>query len=77
MHSEDLYSRLRYSLMERARDKESAIRAYAISALSKLLSGEDPDDLQDNETGILETMLNSLCCDPAAYVPRHSYSSAI
>ncbi|THH30647.1 hypothetical protein EUX98_g3519 [Antrodiella citrinella] len=57
-------------LMERARDKESAIRAHAVTALSKLLSGEDSEDLQDDETSILDTMLHSLCHDSATDVRR-------
>ena len=51
--------------MERSRDKESAIRAHAILALSKLLSGEDPEELQDDEASILDTLMDSLCYDPA------------
>ena len=63
--SEDVYSGLRASLMERARDKESAIRAHAIVALSKLISGEDPEELEEGEASILDTVLDSLCYDPA------------
>ncbi|TCD66080.1 hypothetical protein EIP91_001838 [Steccherinum ochraceum] len=67
---EDVYSRLRTSLMERARDKEPTIRACAITALSKLLSGEDPEDLEDDEPSILDTLLDSICYDPASEVRR-------
>ncbi|CAL1698800.1 unnamed protein product [Somion occarium] len=67
---EDVYEMLRSSLMARARDKESLVRAHAVTALSKLLSGEDPDDLEEGEPSILDTMLDSMCYDPSGEVRR-------
>ncbi|KAL4248657.1 CND3 (condensin subunit 3) family protein [Abortiporus biennis] len=67
---EEMYEALRTNLMERARDKESLIRAHALVALSKLLSGEDPAELEDGEDSILDVIVDSLCYDPAADVRR-------
>ncbi|KAI0073119.1 hypothetical protein K474DRAFT_1603932 [Panus rudis PR-1116 ss-1] len=67
---EDMYETLRTRLMERSRDKEAYIRAHAIAALSKLLAGEDPDELAEGEPSILDTLLDCLCYDPAYEVRR-------
>ena len=64
--SEDLYSELRTSLIERLDDKESVVRAQAILALSKLVGCEDPQEIQDDEQPIVMYLLDSLCYDHAA-----------
>jgi len=60
-----MYAALGSALAERASDMESAVRLCAVVALSKLVSSEDPNDL---EQSITEIVLNSLCLDPAASV---------
>ena len=67
-HSEDMYTVLRSGLVERAHDKESIVRLYAVIALSKLVNSEDPNDLEIGEQSLSEIVLNSLCLDPAASV---------
>ncbi|OCH86273.1 hypothetical protein OBBRIDRAFT_248641 [Obba rivulosa] len=67
---EDTYSSLRAALTERIRDKEPYIRAHAVAALSKLMGAEDASELQDGESSILESLLDSMCYDPAADVRR-------
>ena len=64
--SEDLYEKLRSALIERARDKESAIRVQAIVALSKIFSSENPSDLEDDEPSILDVMQDALTYDTSA-----------
>ena len=63
--SEDLYSTLRSSLMERARDKESTIRVQAVVALSKLAGSEDISELEDGEQTIMDMLIDCLQYDPA------------
>ncbi|EMD32178.1 hypothetical protein CERSUDRAFT_143953 [Gelatoporia subvermispora B] len=67
---EDTFSQLLYVLEERIRDKEPSIRAHAVCAFAKLLGGEDPDQLPDDEPSILDILLHTLCYDPAAEVRR-------
>ena len=64
--SEDLYSQLRTSLIERLDDKESFVRAQAVVALSKLVGCEDPSEIGDDEQPIVMYLLDSLCYDQAA-----------
>ncbi|KAJ6514182.1 nuclear condensing complex subunit [Mycena vitilis] len=68
---EDSYLALRESLIERSTcDKESTIRAQAVSALARLVGSEDPSELQDGEKSILEVLLDVLSLDPAPDVRR-------
>ncbi|GBE88890.1 hypothetical protein SCP_1402980 [Sparassis crispa] len=67
---EDMYASLRENLIERVRDRESSIRALAIVGLSKLLGGEDPNDLPEDEPSILDVLLDSLCYDTVPEVRR-------
>lgn len=64
--SEDLYILLRKSLLERARDKEAAVRVQAALGLAKLQSGEDENDLEDGQEPLSEVLLDLLRHDPAA-----------
>ncbi|KIM86130.1 hypothetical protein PILCRDRAFT_816668 [Piloderma croceum F 1598] len=68
--NEDMYVALRNGLAERANDKESIVRSYAVIALCKLISTEDPDDLEFGEQSISEIIMDSLCLDPAVEVRR-------
>ena len=52
--SDDLYVLLRSSLLERARDKETPVRIQAALGLAKLRSGEDPDELGEDEENLDE-----------------------
>ncbi|KAF9103383.1 hypothetical protein BGX29_003425 [Mortierella sp. GBA35] len=65
----DLYIQLKKSLMERARDKESAVRIQAIFALAKL---QDDDDEEDPEEGdnVVQKLLDLMQHDPAGEVRR-------
>jgi condensin complex subunit 3 len=67
-YSEDVYNELRGALMDRLNDKETLIRAHAVIALSKLIGSEDPDDAEQGEQTILQTLLEVISTDPAAYV---------
>jgi condensin complex subunit 3 len=65
-YSEDLYILLRKSLLERANDKEAAVRVQAALGLAKLQSGEDEDDLEEGQVPLSEVLLDLLRHDPAA-----------
>ncbi|KAF7325646.1 hypothetical protein MKEN_00414500 [Mycena kentingensis (nom. inval.)] len=68
---EETYTSLRENLIERATcDKESSIRAQAVSALSRLISSEDPNDVEEGEKSILEVVLEIVVYDPAPDVRR-------
>lgn len=64
--SDDMYLALRKALLDRSRDKETAVRVQAALGLSKLQSGEDPDDLEDGEEPLGDVLLDILRYDPAA-----------
>ncbi|KIM46792.1 hypothetical protein M413DRAFT_23143 [Hebeloma cylindrosporum] len=67
---EDTYTELRDALMDRLNDKETIIRAHAVIALSKLIGSEDPDEADQGEETILQTLLEAISTDPAAEVRR-------
>ncbi|PIL28240.1 hypothetical protein GSI_09652 [Ganoderma sinense ZZ0214-1] len=67
-YCEDLYVDLRAALLDRLRDKEPTVRAYAVSALCALT--EDPEDLEDDEPTILEMLVDTMTYDTAAEVRR-------
>lgn len=73
LSSEDMYSSLRSSLMERARDREPPIRVQAIIALSKLAGSEDISEVEEGEQTILEVLVDALTYDISPYV----YPSAL
>lgn len=64
--SDDMYVVLRKSLLDRSRDKETAVRVQAALGLAKLQSGEDEDDLEDGQESLSEVLLEMLRYDPAA-----------
>lgn len=63
--SEDLFGELRRSLLERARDKEVAVRVQALLGLT-VYRDEEPED--DDGEDVMELLLDALGCDPAASV---------
>ncbi|RDX45406.1 hypothetical protein OH76DRAFT_1420865 [Lentinus brumalis] len=67
---EDLYARLRATLLDRLRDKEGPIRAQAAVALSKLSFTEDLDELDEDDTPILDIVLDALAYDTSPDVRR-------
>jgi len=69
LYSEDVYNELKDALLERLNDKEPFIRAHSIIALSKLVGTEETDELGDGEQTVLDTLLETVSTDPAAYVP--------
>jgi condensin complex subunit 3 len=60
-----MYSVLRENFVARAADKEAAVRVQATLGLAKLQSGEDVDDLEDDQVPLLEILINLLRYDPA------------
>ncbi|KAH7929985.1 ARM repeat-containing protein [Leucogyrophana mollusca] len=69
---EDDYIRLRAALIERVHDKETFVRVQAVVALSKLCGSEDPTDVEDGEPTVIEVLLETLSCDPAASEVRRA-----
>lgn len=73
---DDLFQKLRSSLLRRIRDKEAMVRAQAVLGLGRLagnqIEGEpDSDDSDDDgSTGLLEKLLEVLQNDPSADVRR-------
>lgn len=61
-----MYVVLRGSLLDRSRDKETAVRVQAALGLAKLQSGEDEEDLDEGEESLSEVLLDMLRYDPAA-----------
>jgi condensin complex subunit 3 len=68
---------LRKSLLERARDKEAAVRVQAALGLAKLQSGEDEEDLEEGQEPLSEVLLDLLRYDPAAYVPHRIFTPGL
>jgi condensin complex subunit 3 len=60
-----MYSVLRENFLARAADKEAAVRVQATLGLAKLQSGEDVNDLEDDQVPLLEILINLLRYDPA------------
>ena len=67
--SEEVYTLLRTSLLDRIHDKEPPIRIQAVVGLSKLCGSEDPDDIDDGEQTATDFLLEVLSSDPAACAP--------
>ncbi|CAA7257465.1 unnamed protein product [Cyclocybe aegerita] len=67
---EDTYTELRDALTDRMNDKESLIRAQSVMALSKLVGSEEPDEIEQGEQTILQTLLEAVSADPAGEVRR-------
>ncbi|EAA33696.1 ARM repeat-containing protein [Neurospora crassa] len=73
---DDLFQKLRSSLLRRIRDKEAMVRAQAVLGLGRLAgnqfegepNSDDSDD--DGSTGLLEKLLEVLQNDPSADVRR-------
>lgn len=59
---------LRTALIERVHDKETHVRVQAVIALSRLCGSEDPADTDEDEPMAIDVLLDTLNCDPAAYV---------
>ena len=68
--SEQLYQEMRGALLGRLHDKEPQIRAISAASLAKLLPTEEPDDITDGETSILEALLDVLEYDTSSEVRR-------
>ncbi|KAF9370014.1 hypothetical protein CPB97_003086, partial [Podila verticillata] len=67
---DDLYTQLKDSLMERVKDKESAVRVQAVFALSKLQSGEEDEAENEDEENVVQVMIDLMQHDPSADVRR-------
>lgn len=65
---EDFFQKLKKFLLDRARDKESAVRVQAVIALTKLQSTEDNDDQESEQ--IRQSLIETLRFDPSAEVRR-------
>jgi condensin complex subunit 3 len=68
--SEGLYQEMRGALLGRLHDKEPQIRAISAASLAKLLPTEEPDDVTDGETSILEALISVLKYDTSPEVRR-------
>lgn len=72
---DDLFQKLRYSLLKRIRDKEAMIRAQAVLGLGRLAGNQieaeaNSDSDGDEASGLLEKLLEVLQNDPSADVRR-------
>ncbi|KAH7144620.1 nuclear condensing complex subunit [Dactylonectria estremocensis] len=73
---DDLFQKLRHGLLKRIRDKEAMVRAQAVLGLGRLAGNQgegctNSDDSEDDEeTGLLEKLLEVLQNDPSADVRR-------
>lgn len=73
---DDLFQKLRYSLLKRIRDKEAMVRAQAVLGLGRLAGNQidaaanSDDSDQDEASGLLEKLLEVLQNDPSADVRR-------
>ena len=65
--SEDLYTALRASLLERVRDKETHVRLQAVIAIARLQRGEEGSE-DDEEESLTEILVDVLQFDPAPFV---------
>ncbi|GJJ68327.1 condensin complex subunit 3 [Entomortierella parvispora] len=64
---DDLYTQLKSSLMERVKDKESAVRVQAVFALSKLQGEEESGDNEDN---VVQKLVDMMQHDMSSEVRR-------
>lgn len=69
-YSEGLYQEMRGALLGRLHDKEPQIRAISATSLAKLLLTEEPDDVTEGETSILEALVDVLKYDNSPEVRR-------
>ena len=69
-YSEGLYQEMRGALLGRLHDKEPQIRAISATSLAKLLFTEEPDDVTEGETSILEALVDVLKYDTSPEVRR-------
>ncbi|KAI0846212.1 condensin subunit Cnd3 [Daldinia vernicosa] len=73
---DDLFQKLRHSLLKRIRDKEAMVRSQAVLGLGRLAGNQvegmanSDDSGDDAETGLLEKLLEVLQNDPSAEVRR-------
>lgn len=61
---------MRGALLGRLHDKEPQIRAISAASLAKLLPIEEPDDVTDGETSIMEALVGVLKYDTSSEVRR-------
>lgn len=73
---DDLFQKLRYGLLKRIRDKEAMVRSQAVLGLGRLAGNQsegyansDESD-EDEDTGLLQKLLEVLQNDPSADVRR-------
>lgn len=73
---DDLFQKVRHSLLKRIRDKEAMVRSQAVLGLGRLAGNQaegctNSDDSEDDEdTGLLQKLLEVLQNDPSAEVRR-------
>jgi len=68
--SEELYLEMRGALLGRLHDKEPQIRAISAASLAKLLPTEEPNDVNEGETSILDALADVLKYDTSPEVRR-------
>lgn len=64
--SDELYVLLRSCLLDRARDKEAAVRVQAAVGLAKLQMAEDGEELDEDDESLADVLVDLLRHDPAA-----------
>lgn len=69
-YSEGLYQDVRGALLGRLHDKEPQIRAISTASLAKLLPTEEPNDVIEGETSILDALAEVLKYDASPEVRR-------
>ncbi|PNP75059.1 hypothetical protein FNYG_11547 [Fusarium nygamai] len=72
---DDIFQKLRHGLLKRIRDKEAMVRSQAVLGLGRLAGNQtegctNSDDSDDDDTGLLEKLLEVLQNDPNADVRR-------
>lgn len=73
---DDLFQKIRHSLLKRIRDKEAMVRSQAVLGLGRLAGNQaegctNSDDSEDDQdTGLLQKLLEVLQNDPSAEVRR-------
>lgn len=73
---DDVFQKLRHGLLKRIRDKEAMVRSQAVLGLGRLAGNQSEgctnsdDSENDDETGLLDKLLEVLQNDPSAEVRR-------
>ncbi|KAK2461194.1 hypothetical protein APHAL10511_006721 [Amanita phalloides] len=67
---EEIYTELRTALLDRVHDKEPAVRVQTVISLAKLAGSEDPAEVNDGESSVLDVLTDTLSYDSSPEVRR-------